>query len=107
LKRQKPKAAGADAMADGKDKIMKENQKYGILWSKWAMRVVTVLGGTATYLGLLFGVMILAARMAKGCRNEGIEAAITAVWFTTVLHWFVFALIEHGHLKHMNENENA
>ena len=94
-------------MADGRDKIMKEAQKYGILWSKWAMRVVTVLGGTATYIGLLVGVMRLAAHMANGSRNEGVEAAITAVWFTTVLHWFVFSLIEHGHLKHMNEIENA
>ena len=86
---------------------MKERQQYGIIWDNWARRVVTTLGGVATYIGLLVGVIILAARMAKGARNEGVDAAVTAVWFATVVNWLVFALIEHGHLKRMNENENA
>ena len=86
---------------------MKDRQQYGIIWDNWARRVVTVLGGIATYVGLLVGAILLAAWMAKGVRNEAAEAAFLAAWFATVVNWFVFAMVEHGHLKHMNENENA
>ena len=83
---------------------MNERQKYGILWGKWMKHVVAVFWGLATYLGLLFGAMCLASLMSKGDSCERASAAYMGVVLAAGLHWIVFAMIEHGYLKHINKD---
>ncbi|MCE9615070.1 MAG: hypothetical protein K8T26_12400 [Lentisphaerae bacterium] len=59
----------------------------------------------ATYIGLLVGIVLLGAAYAKGFRQAGAAGAFVAVFLTTVLHWMAFSMIEHGHIKKMNEKQ--
>lgn len=68
-------------------------------------RVMSVLGGMATYVALLGLAVFLAIRMAKGAKYEGVCAAVHGVWFATLVNLFVFSLVEHGYLKRMNEDK--
>jgi hypothetical protein len=79
---------------------MSEKRRYGILWSKSMLRFAQCVWGLATYLGVLAGAVVLAIRIAGG--NAAV-AALVAVGLASLFNWSVFAWVEHGELKRLND----
>ena len=84
---------------------MNEKPKYGILWKKWLGTFAAIIWIVGTYIGLLLGIVVLGASTAKGTVNPHVEGAVAGVLFATFLHWMLFAMIEHGHIKSLNEEK--
>ena len=84
---------------------MNEKRRYGILWGKSLAGLAACVWGVATYIGLLFGAVVFGVMFAKGTSRPDISAAVAGVFLATVLNWMVFGMVEHGHIKRMNDEQ--
>ena len=84
---------------------MNDKSKYGILWKKWLGGFVAIVWIAGTYLAMLAGLVALGAIIAKGTTCPHVEGAFAGVFLATFLHWMLFSMIEHGHIKKMNEEK--
>ena len=86
---------------------MNEKREYGILWRKWLGGFATVVWIVGTYFGLLAVIVVMGTASGKGTLRPELTGAVAGVLLASLLHWMLFSMIEHGHIKRMNENEKS